>query len=241
MRFLRENKRFIFKLGGNDAWELPYEKEQTEKGNELVTRYVFKNGLVVTNVAKKHEKYGAYEWVNYLENTAEAPTEIISDLWDCCVEFPFEHEENKRHEAYFPDEKHCTKIYAPVGSTWSKKEFYCDVEELNDIKYTNYIFPGETKSYAASGGRSSEERAPFFNVYKNGAGFIAAVGWTGQWNAEITRTNDSVIFKSKIEDTHFRLLGGEKIRTSSVVLMPYDSEPIRGTFGADCLKTFFLP
>lgn len=42
MRFLRENKRFIFKLGGNDAWELPYEKEQTEKGNELVTRYVFK-------------------------------------------------------------------------------------------------------------------------------------------------------------------------------------------------------
>lgn len=241
MQFLKENKRFSFYLGGKSVWEQAYEKEEEQEENTLTTKYFFKNGLVVTNVAKKYDAYGAYEWVNYFENTSNTPTEIISDIWDCNIEFPFEFEENRKKQAYLPDENHCTKVYAPVGSTWDKYEFYCNVDEIHCNRYPNYLFPGETKKYATSGGRSSEARAPFFNVYKNGAGFIAAVGWSGQWNAEVTRTNDSVIFKSKIEDTHFKLLGGEKIRTSSIVIMPYSTKTDSWNLWRRLLKNEFSP
>ncbi len=81
---------------------------------------------------------------------------------------------------------------------------------------------GRIKKYSASGGRSSENAAPFFNIHKNGKGYICAIGWSGQWNCEMMRNPESITVKAKIEDTHFRLLPGERIRTSSFVVMPYD-------------------
>lgn len=86
----------------------------------------------------------------------------------------------------------------------------------------NYLYPGDQpKKYATVAGRSSETQAPYFNIHKSGTGVIVAVGWTGQWNAELYRTNDEVSVRTKIEDTHFRVLPGEKFRTSSVVILPY--------------------
>lgn len=222
MRFLKESERFSFKLGGKEVQKGDYIAECTESENGLATTYRFKNGLIVTNVAKKYDKFGAYEWVNYFENTSDRPTEIISELWDCNAEFPLPYEENlDRGSAYFPDLKECTRLYAPVGSTWSKKEFFHDANAMNDRAWETAIFPGETKKYATSGGRSSQARAPFFHIRKGNAGIFAAVGWSGQWNAEITRTNDGAIIRSKVEDTRFSVLPGEKFRTSSVVILPY--------------------
>lgn len=221
MDFLKNNKRFSFKLGGADAWDSDYKSEVTSIGNEVTTVYQFGGGIKITNIAKKYDKFGAYEWVNYIENTSEQPSEIISDLWDCDCTLPIKYEENRKWEAYFPETKTATKVYAPTGSVWSKTEFSCDIDAIRDNRRINHICPGDTKEYSASGGRSSEERAPFFNVHKEGEGYILALGWTGQWKCQISRANDSVTFKSKIEDTFFRLMPGEKLRTSSVVIMPY--------------------
>ena len=221
MDFLKNNKRFSFKLGGADAWDSDYKSEVTSIGNEVTTVYQFGGGIKITNIAKKYDKFGAYEWVNYIENTSEQPSEIISDLWDCDCTLPIKYEENRKWEAYFPKTKTATKVYAPTGSVWSKTEFSCDIDAIRDNRRINHICPGDTKEYSASGGRSSEERAPFFNVHKEGEGYILALGWTGQWKCQISRANDSVTFKSKIEDTFFRLMPGEKLRTSSVVIMPY--------------------
>ena len=222
MNFLRNNKRFSFKLNGENAWDLPFKSETVEEKNTLTTVYQFENGIKVTNIAKKYDKYGVYEWVNYFENTSDMPSEIISELWDCDCAMPLEHEENRKIEAYFPDIKTATKIYAPSGSKWTKKEFYSDIDKIENNARINHIYPGQKKQYSASGGRSSEQNAPFFNISKNGKGYIFAIGWTGQWNCEIIRDNDSVTIKSKIEDTHFKLMPGEQLRTSSIVIMPYD-------------------
>lgn len=222
MNFLKNNKRFSFKLNGENAWDLAFKSETVEEKNTLTTVYQFENGIKVTNIAKKYDKYGVYEWVNYFENTSDMPSEIISELWDCDCAMPLEHEENRKIEAYFPDIKTATKIYAPSGSKWTKKEFYSDIDKIENNARINHIYPGQKKQYSASGGRSSEQNAPFFNISKNGKGYIFAIGWTGQWNCEIIRDNDSVTIKSKIEDTHFKLMPGEKLRTSSVVIMPYD-------------------
>ena len=83
MDFLKNNKRLSFKLDGQDAWDLDYETEITEDGNTITTVYSFKDGLKVTNIAKKYDKFGAYEWVNYLENTSDKCSGIITELWDC--------------------------------------------------------------------------------------------------------------------------------------------------------------
>ncbi|MDY3929608.1 MAG: alpha-galactosidase [Clostridia bacterium] len=217
MDFLKNNKRFSFKLDGENAWDLCFKSESTEEGNILNTVYCFKNGLKITNIAKKYEKFGAYEWVNYFENTSDMPSGIISELWDCECTLPIEHEENRKWVAHFPDVKSATKICAPSGSTCAAKEFYSDKN-----RRINHIYPGEKREYSASGGRSSERNAPFFDIGKNGRGYIFAIGWTGQWHCEISRGNDSITFKSKIEDTDFRIMPGERFRTSSVVIMPYD-------------------
>lgn len=220
MNFLKNNKRFSFRIGTNDAWETPYQTKVTKKGDTLTTVYLFENGLKVTNMAKKYEEFGAYEWCNHIENTSEVPSEIISELWDCDYSFPLEYEEPRKCGAYLPDFETSTRIYAPSGSNYFPQEFF--VQESPWIS----VYPGDVKRYSSHCGRSSQGNAPFFNVHKNGKGYIFAVGWTGQWFCEIKRNDDSVTFRSKINDTYFRLLPGEKIRTSSVVVLPYAGDVI---------------
>lgn len=221
MEFLKANRRFDFLYDGKALDECNFTVTQNIDDNTVTTVYSFEDGLKVKNIAKKHENPIAYEWVNYFENTSDKPTKIISELFDCYFESPFEHEDVRKWEAYFPDSKTATKIFAPSGSTWSADEFYCNIDKIVENKRINHIYPGQTKEYSTGGGRSSVSYAPFFNVSKNDSGIIFAIGWTGQWNAKISRDTDSVTIKTKIEDTHFRLLAGEVFRTSSIVIMPY--------------------
>ena len=226
MEFLNKQLRFSFKLNGVSISELPYTVEKTLSEGVITTEYIFDGGLKITNVAKKYEKYGAYEWVNYIENTSEKNSGVLTELYDCDVTLPIAHEEPLGWTANQPSVSEATKIYAPCGSTWAMKEFHCDVDELVGNCRINHLYPGKKKSYCASGGRSSENRAPFFNVHKNGQGYIFAIGWTGQWQAQIERTTDTIRFASGIEDVAFYLEPHEKIRTSSIVIMPYECDYI---------------
>lgn len=224
MEFLRNKRRFSFKLNGVNAWDTDYKTEYTESADSCVSVYTFADGLRITNIARKYPKYGAYEWVNYIENISDTSTGIVSDLYDCDIELPNGHENNRVNSAYMPDRERSAKIYAPLGSVWSYSEFFCDVYSVEENRHKNHIYPNETKKFACHGGRSSDLQAPFFNFHQNGAGYIFAIGWSGQWNCEIGRTNDTVTFKSKIEDTYFRVMPGEKFRTSSVVVLPYKTD-----------------
>ncbi len=220
MEFLKDNRRFDFLYGEKPFSELDFNVEQTEGADSLKTVYAFADGLKITNIATKHGD--AYEWVNWLENTSDKPTQIISELWDGCVTLPLPHEKPLGWTAFLPETDKITTIYAPTGSTWSHNEFCSFADRLENNRFIGHIPPGAKKQYATSGGRSSEQNAPFFNVHKDGRGYIFAIGWTGQWNCFVSREEDTVTIKTKIEDTHFRLLPGEKIRTSSFVLMPYE-------------------
>ena len=222
MEFLKSQPRFSFKLNGVDMKELSFTVTESADGGSLCTEYTFEGGLKITNVAKKYEKYGAYEWVNYLENTSDVNTGVITELFDCDVILPLPHEEPRPNTSYFPLAKEATKIYSPRGSNWEKKEFFCDVDEMtsNDRKY--HIHVGRVKTYSSLGGRSSDGTAPFFNLHKCDTGYVVAIGWTGQWKARVERFSDSIRFCSGLEDTEFYLKPHEKLRTSSVVIMPYE-------------------
>ena len=204
--------------GEKRAFERAFSKSVQENGNELISVYSFEGGLRFTNIARKYEGFDAYEWVNELENTGSKETEIISELWDCDADLPFPHEERRAPCAYCPEKSEVTQVFSPLGANVGEHDFYAEVDEIN-FNMPDYLFPGKSVHFRSVSGRSSDGRAPFWNVHKNGKGFIAAVGWTGQWNCRIERKADAVNFRSKVENTHFCLYPGEKIRTSSVVIM----------------------
>lgn len=224
MDFLKNSKRFSFKLDGVNIWKTEYKCEVSEKNNELTTVYYFKDGIKVTNIAKKYAEFDAYEWGNYIENTSDMPTGIISELRDCDCELPMEYEDIRRWSATLSDPETTTKILAPTGSTCVEDEFSTapDLVEVN--KRVNHFFAGETRNYENGSGCSSDIHAPFFNIHKNGAGYIVAVGWTGNWNCQFTRNHESLAVCSKVGDTNFRIMPGEAFRTSSVVIMMYNAD-----------------
>ena len=221
MKFIEESPRFSFCLDGTEAFSLPHKTRATRTGDTATTEYRFSDGLKVTNFLQIYKDFGAYEWVNHWENTADTPTGKITELWDADVVVPLPAEETGKWCAFLPSEEEMTTLSAPNGSLWQTKEFYCDTDRMEGGNFPNRIRPGETREFRASGGRSSEERAPFFRVDKGGTGYMFAVGWTGQWLCRMERSTDSLHFRSKVEDTAFRLLPGESVRTSSVLIMPY--------------------
>lgn len=225
MEFLKSQPRFHFLYNNKPFTEYDYTVVQTVVSDTLTTIYTFSDGLTVTNIATK--KGDAYEWINWFENTSDQPTEIISDLWDCSAALPMEHEDPFYRTTFLPAVEDWTTVYAPLGASNKHTSFFTDVEVVSHHRRQGHLVPDDTKEYQASNGFSCEARAPFFNIHKNGKGYIIAIGWSGQWNCSLTRTADNLVVKTKIEDTHFRLLPGEKIRTSSIVIMPYEGTVIQ--------------
>ena len=222
MKLFENQKRFSFLLDGKDGFSFPHTVRVKTQDNITETVYDFECGLRITNIAKKYDDFGGYEWVNYFENTSDTPAGIISELYDCDALLPMEHEQAYNGSAYMPSYENATKIFAPAGSAGTRYEFNCEIDSLFGHWPKNHVLVGQTRKYSTSGGRSSNnEYAPFFNIHKNGAGHIIAIGWTGQWNCEISRNVENVCVKTCVEGTNFRILPNEKFRTSSIVILPY--------------------
>ena len=223
---IRSQKKLSFLLGGKPFESLEPTVTVMEEFNTVTTVYDFVGGLRLTNVFKAYPEHNACDWVNMWENKGAEPTEMISELWDGAVSLPFSPCEPKTTgRAYLPASENVIKVYVPRGSDWSDGEFFCDVDRHAGNRYDNWLERyGDTRKYATVGGRSAQSTyAPFFNI-RHGArdeGYIVAIGWTGQWNATVTRNEEGVFFQSKLEDTAFRLLPGERFRTSSVTVLGY--------------------
>ncbi len=224
MEFLKNNRRFGLRYGGEDLWETDVQSEFSERENTLVGVHTVGGCLRITNTAVKHERFGAYEWVSTLENIGVRPTEILTEIWDAIFSFKAE-EPPRMRQTYIPPRESEVVFCAPFGSNLSVKEFYVNTDHLERYFPCRYhLQDGTTYEYTASGGRSSDERAPFFHVRQGDRGMIFAIGWTGQWRLSLTRKNGEVVFRTKLEDTEFRLLPGERIRTSSILIMPYTGD-----------------
>ena len=227
MEFLKNHRKFDLIYGQKSIWDSEPVSAVTVSATEIVATHVVEERLRVTNIAKKYERFGAYEWVNYFENIGNRPTEIISELWDAMYTFAVGNDPNPPRQTYIPKRETEVILHAPFGSNLSVKEFYVNTDHLEKYFPCRYhLGKGVTYEYTASGGRSSDERAPFFHLRQGDRGVIFAIGWTGQWRCSLTRNENDVTFRTKIEDTNFRLFPREKIRTSSVLIMPYEGSAI---------------
>jgi alpha-galactosidase len=90
---------------------------------------------------------------------------------------------------------------------------------------------GECVVLGGSGGRSSGAWMPWFTLADERGGMLAAIGWSGQWQANITR-DDSVRVQAGLADACTVLHPGETIRTPRIILVFWE--------GANVLRGFNL-
>ncbi len=217
--FLEKDELFCFYYDGVPA--IPEKIKKYEEDGWLNTEYSVGN-LTVINSFKKNGDI--YEWLNWFENRSSRDTKIISNVYDCNIFIPLKKDILPESRAFLADGD-CTLVYSPKGSNWAKDEFTCDVESF--VESTNRkaasMFAGSEKYFSAVGGRSSQKFLPMFDINQGNSGYIAAVGWTGQWFCKMSRDEDGMKIQSGIEELSFVLHPGEKIRTSSFVIMPYSN------------------
>lgn len=226
-----------FRYGEKRISELVQQAEQTtqtKRENQVVETtqtYLFPDGLKLTVIQKQFEKYHACQWLTWFENTAQTDSQIISDVYDCDAMYPMEYDTPVPF--YYTPGRETAHIYNPIGSNGIREEFFCKPKPLQVGKY---------ECYAPEGGRSSSGIAPFFDINRQEKGIICAIGWSGQWNAKFERDDTHVLIRTGIEGLRFKLLPGEKIRTSSFVALEYENGQDNGHNAfRRLIKEYFCP
>jgi alpha-galactosidase len=174
-----------------------------------------KTKLVLRWTAVEYHDFPTVEWTLYFKNGGAADTPIIMDVQALDARF-----ERKKDEVY-------ARFASPgefvlnhhVGSPCAANDY----QPLRSV-----LPPGTAKRIATSGGRGSNSDWPYFNVEWPGEGVIVVVGWPGQWAASFTRDKaNGLRVRAGQEQTHFKLLPGEEVRTPLIVLQFWKGDRIR--------------
>jgi alpha-galactosidase len=185
------------------------------------TIYELESGICVYAEHKLYPSFNAVEWVLYFENKTDKDSGIFSNILDCDTLLPLSIPAFKR-PGYMPKEGDPCVI---TMNGCIDGNLYCENDEKSATEFN--IYPeylgraGMVKTFQNHGGRSSDGTVPIFDVTASGAGYITAIGWTGDWRATFTVKDDGVFMQSGLKETNFYLKPGEKLRTTSVLIMPY--------------------
>ncbi len=185
--------------------------------------YKIDDNLTITCVRRDFEKYNAADWVIYFENTGKENTGIISDILDCDTEIELN---NADYQKGFIAKEGYPALISQKGCVGGGIYCYDDATSATEFGLlTQYFHPGYPRgfSFANLSGRSSDGTVPFFTLTSKGKGAVVAIGWTGTWKADFKYDyNGRASVKTGLQNkTNFYLEPGEKIRTSSVLIMEY--------------------
>ena len=212
---------FSLKYNGNPVRSSELSAAPTEKGE----RYVIDESLVVSLEKKEYADASALEWVLYFENPSSHNSGILSEICDAdfllALDLP-----TPPASGYRPSDGDVAVI-TMKGMVDGK--YYWENDAVSATEYalsTEYLDKerNKTKRFANTSGRSSEGMLPFFDVTAKGSGYLVAIGWTGDWQAEFSGKPDGVCLRSGLKETAFYLVPGERIRTSCTLVMPYAAD-----------------
>ena len=203
---------FSFKYDGKESsaflssWQTA-EETATSEGGQL-HRYTYTDPatkLKVIAEVRTFTDYDAIDWVLKFTNDGVADTPIIENILPLHWTMPIDAKGPMPmlHDAY--------------GSNSSPSDFQ---------PWDHGFYPGTTRHFQTGGGRSSNGCLPFFNMQDGDHGFIAAIGWTGNWKADFTRDKpgENMAITAGMRDTHFLLHAGETVRTPRVVLLNWKGD-----------------
>ncbi len=200
---------FSFMYGGKSSdsflrsWQFSSEMLKTETPE--LTQYVFtysdkRSGLKVRCFLSCYNDFPAVEWVLKFSNTFPVNSQVIEKV--AVIDHSFSSVEQGKFI-----------LHHSRGSNALRTDFQ-PVDEMMVPDKNIYITP--------SGGRSSDNTAfPFFNVeMPGGQGFVAAIGWSGKWYADVRQDNgNSVSVMAGMEKMSMKLMPGEEIRTPLISLL----------------------
>ena len=177
--------------------------------------------LTVTMKATEFPEFNAVHWLLYFENTGKKNTGILSDIWDCNVSFSLPYKPPLRKGYLFDDDAQAVTVMQ--GMVDGRFYSYDDAASATEYSLKDVYPPTWMRKleYSNAGSRSSDSVMPFFELKSEGRGVIAAIGWTGAWKAEILASDDSMQFRSGLQNARFYLKPGEKLRTTSILIMEY--------------------
>jgi len=185
--------------------------DERAEGQKLIRTVAYTDsstGLRVTVVYTIFQDFPAAEWVVRFKNTGRAATPIIEKVRACAVSFP---EFATLDSGSVPGP---VMIYRARGSSAERSDFG-PIDEALAAK-------AEVR-FGPTAGRSSDTNAlPFFNVATPEHGIVAAIGWSGRWEAVVGRKGPNpraLDLTAGMAETHFKLLPGEEVRTPSVALL----------------------
>ena len=202
--------------------------------------YTVEDGIEITLVEKHIDELDAVHWTIYFENKTDTDSGIFSDISDCHTTLPLTLPVLPK-QGYRPvDGDLC--VITMQGMV--DGNYYWESDQKSAQEYT-FVYeyldkaPNKTKSFSNIGGRSSEGMMPFFDVTASGDGYVAAIGWTGDWKSEFSRGEDGVTMKSGLKETRFYLKAGERVRTSSTLIMRYEKGEDKHNKFRQLIKTHF--
>ena len=168
-------------------------------------------GLTCRLELTQFHDFGALEWVMYFENQGSTDTPLIEEV------------------------RALDLTWATTGTPHLRRSLGTD-ERVNDFQLidepmaTIRSHQWSARLGGGSGGLSSVDWLPFFAIGANGKGIAVAVGWTGQWVAEVARTEpDRVRVRAGLRHTRLKLLPGERIRSPRILLLYWEGDSARGS------------
>ena len=213
---------FSFCLGGRPSAELLADWDVTRATRPgadgvPVQQVVWRNpqtGLECEIELQTFSGFPAVEWVLRFRTTGAENTALLEDIRPLDTRWTAADDVQLRRS---------------LGSPCTEEDFRYQIDPLAT---------GATISMAAGGGRPSNAWLPFFNLQTGSTGVIAAIGWSGQWAADIAReTETSVHLQAGQEFTRLVLRPGEEIRTPRILLLFWSGEP---QTGHNALRRFIL-
>jgi alpha-galactosidase len=196
-------KRTAREFGPGDPAAHPRGQNLTEHS---ITWTDPKTALEVQCVAVEYHDFPTVEWTLYFRNTGSNDTPIIENVQALDVQL------DRGDTGEF-------LLHHNVGSP-------ADGNDYGPLE--TGLAPGKVKRIGGARGRPTNSDWSYFNLQWPAEGLIVAVGWPGQWAAELARQEGRGLkITAGQELTHFKLLPGEQIRTPLMVLQFWQGDWIR--------------
>lgn len=200
---------FSFTYGGklSDGFITRWQYQATKQwsADPSIDKYLYsyvdrQSGLQIKCFVNAYKDYPAVEWVLKFSNTSGSNTPLLEKANAINQLFTF-----KRKGDFI--------LHHLNGAGIVRSDFM----PLDDT-----LEVGRNISMMPSGGKSSSKTAfPFFNMESpDHRGIIVAIGWSGEWFADIQQTTQNTVFlRSGMKEMELFLYPGEEIRTPSVCLL----------------------
>ena len=198
---------FSFLYGGRDSASFLKNWKMTEEisvadGDKTIRTISYADpstGLMIKAECIIYKDFPAIEWVLHFKNTSKANTPFLDEIQAVDTGFPFP----ASGEAV---------LHRAAGSDDKPTDF---------MPFDEPLPPGREISFGVQEGKSSGRGSlPFFNVELPEGGVVAALGWSGQWQASVGRNAAGAArLRAGMKRTHLVLLPGEEIRSPRVALV----------------------